>query len=239
MEARKVKIPSSTGNLSAEINYPEEETGRLSILCPGYLDSKNYKGLKGLAETLSSKGYTVVRFKPTGTWESDGDISQYTTTQYLVDVKNVLEYMLRQKDYKHVLLGGHSRGGQVALLYAARDSRITVVVAIMPSSNKRAKNDERLMEWKKNGFSVSVRDLPDGKSGEKRFRVPISYLEDMDNYDVVKDVKRIKAQTVFIAGELDDSCPVEMVREIFNSANDPKKFVIIPGIGHDYRDLTN
>ena len=43
-------------------------------------------------EDLGEKlGYTVVRLQPTGTWDSEGDILDYTTTQYLVDVKHVLE----------------------------------------------------------------------------------------------------------------------------------------------------
>src|SRR3989338_5134444 len=124
----KVTIKNSLGkNISAIVTSPETKTDRLAILCPGYLDSKDYAHLVELAKTLVTKGYTTVRFDPTGTWESEGDISDYTTTQYLVDIKSVLEYMLREHNFKHVLLGGHSRGGQVAILYAARDARISLI----------------------------------------------------------------------------------------------------------------
>ena len=70
MEIVQTKIPSSKGNLAAAVHYPETKTERLAILCPGYVDSKDYKHLVGLAEALSKQGYTVVRFEPTGTWES-------------------------------------------------------------------------------------------------------------------------------------------------------------------------
>ena len=132
MEIVKTNIPSSRGSLAAAIHYPEQKTGRLAILCPGYLDSKDYKHLVGLAEELDKQGYTVVRFDPTGTWESEGHIADYTTTQYLEDIKHVLEYMLKQEDYTYILVGGHSRGGQVSILYAARDPRISVGLGIRP-----------------------------------------------------------------------------------------------------------
>src|SRR3989338_4946250 len=103
----RTRIPSSKGKLSAVIHYPENESEMLAILCPGYLDSKDYQHLVGLAEVLNNIGYTVVRFEPAGTWESEGNISDYTTTQYLEDIKSVLEYMLHRKRYRHVLLGGH------------------------------------------------------------------------------------------------------------------------------------
>ena len=234
MKTERIKIPSSKGNLAATIHCPERKTERLAILCPGYLDSKDYKHLVGLADGLSKEGYTVVRFEPTGTWESDGNISDYTTTQYLEDIKNVLDHMLCQTSYEYILLGGHSRGGQVSILYASRDPRISLVLGIMPSS-KRTMAGPRYKEWKEKGVSISYRDLPDNENQKKEFRVPSSHVKDADQYDVVEDVRRIKVPIILVAGELDDRVLPEYVKEIFDSANEPKKFLIIPDIGHDYR----
>lgn len=112
MEHLKRKIILSTkGNLAVTVQYPNKQTDRLAILCPGYLDSKDYKHLVGLSKELSKQGYTVARFDPTGTWGSEGEILDYTTTQYLADIKNVFEYMLKENNFEHTLLGGHSRGG--------------------------------------------------------------------------------------------------------------------------------
>src|SRR3989344_857048 len=83
----KVKIKNSKGqNISAVIHRPDIKTKKLAILCPGFLDTKNYDHLILLSEELLKKGFTVVRFDPTGTWESEGDISEYLTSQYLNDV---------------------------------------------------------------------------------------------------------------------------------------------------------
>jgi pimeloyl-ACP methyl ester carboxylesterase len=227
------KIPSTKGNLAAAIHYPENKTDKLAVLCPGYLDSKDYRQLVGLAEALRGQGYTVVRFEPTGTWQSEGDISDYTTSQYLEDIKNVLEYILSQANYKQILLGGHSRGGQVSILYAARDSRISIVLGIMPSSGPI--QGQRREEWEKAGVSISQKDLPNNKGKKIEFRVPFNHVLDRDQYDAVGDARKIKVPMILIAGELDDVVPPDKVKEIFDNANEPKKFLVIPNIGHDYR----
>lgn len=234
MNIQKLKIPSSKGNLDAAIHYPENKTERLAILCAGFLDSKDYKGLVGLAETLCGQGYKVVRFDATGIWESAGDISDYSTTQYLEDIKNVLEFMLRQERYGDILLGGHSRGGMAAILYAARDARISSVLGIMPSSS-RSMTGNRRTDWEKTGISISKRDFPGDKNKTREFRVPYSHLSDRDQYDVLESVRKIGVPIILIAGGVDELVPPEDVKIIFDNANEPKKFITIPDIGHDYR----
>jgi len=230
----KVKISNSDGkSIAAVIHFPENKTEKLAILCPGYLDSKDYNHLVGLAEALAEKGYTVVRFDPTGIWESEGSIADYTNSQYLKDIKSVLEYTLSKRDYRHILLGGHSRGGIVSIIHAAKDSRISVVLGIMPSSGGLLTGEKR-EQWEKNGVSISERDMP-GKTKKREFRVPYSYLKDKDQYDVVGEVKKVHVPLLLVAGRSDTLVLPESVKRIFDSANEPKKIIIIPGIGHDYR----
>lgn len=230
----KVFIKNDKGlSLAAVIHYPQVEAReKLAILCPGYLDSKDYKHLVGLAEELANHDYTVVRFNPTGTWDSEGSIEEYTTTQYLKDIKSVLEYMFAKQGYSHILLGGHSRGGKVSILYAARDPRISLVLGIMQSS--RPISDQRRQQAEKDGFSISKRDTPD-KTGEKEFRVPYTHFVDNDSYNVLEEVKKIHVPIILVAGELDDLVLPKYVKEIFDNSNEPKKFILVEGIGHDYR----
>lgn len=233
-----VEILSSQGkNLAAVIYTPANNTGHLAILCPGYLDSKDYNHLVLLAEDLAKNGYTVVRFDPTGTWQSQGEISDYTTSQYLDDIQSVVEYMLKRNSYSYILLGGHSRGGQVSLLYAAKDPRISKVLAIMPSLG-RSEIWKKRDEWKKIGYNISSRDIP-GTKETREYKVPFSHVLDRDKYDVVAEIKKVTVPTIFFAGELDDVVLPEQVKLIFNQANEPKKFILLEGIDHDYRHKIN
>lgn len=230
----KNKISSSKGGLSAVIHYPETTTEKLAILCPGYLDSKNYDHLVQLAaDVLTEKDFTVVRFDPTGTWESEGDISDYTTTQYLADIKSVKEYMMSNGNYKLILLGGHSMGGRMSLLYASSDPQISSVFAIMSGYKKApSKNEEK---WKTDGVQINSRDIPENKDEKRQYTVPFSFLEDSNKYNVLDTIGNLHIPVLLIAGEQDTLCTPEVMKTIFDKANQPKEFVIIPEIGHDYR----
>ena len=230
----KLRIPSSKGTLSVVVTKPASETGKLAVLCPGYLDSKDYLHLKSLAKDLATLGYTVVRFEPTGTWESEGDISDYTTTQYLEDVKHVIDFMLDKGRYDHILIGGHSRGGMISLLYAARDPRVTAVVAIMPSSG-RIFTPEMRKEWKQKGYRVSIRDLPNDPNKTRVYKVPYSHLLDREKYNLWEEVKKIRPPKLFLTGSLDTIVPPEDVKALYTMAAEPKHFVLLEGIDHDYR----
>lgn len=229
----KVFIPNNKGlKLAAVIHRSEGDSDKLAILCPGYLDAKDYDHLVILADDLAKQGHTAVRFDPTGTWESEGSIDEYMTTQYLADIKSVLEYMLQEKPYKQILLGGHSRGGKVSLIYAGNDLRITTVLSIMAQAKPIA--DSRAKEAQETGFNRSTRDIP-SSSERKEFKVPYSHILDNNKYDVISEVKKIKSRLILIAGELDTICTPEEIKKIYDNANEPKKYILIPGIGHDYR----
>lgn len=229
----KIKIESPKGAISAVIHRPQGETAKLAILCPGFLDSKDYLGLTQLAVSLCKEGYTTVRFDPIGVWESEGDIADYLMTQYLADIKVVLEYMLSQGEYAEVLLGGHSRGAQMAILYAAGDSRISFVLGIMPSHGPIT--GTRRTDWERAKEKLERRDLPTDKNEIVEYLVPFTHVLDRDRYDALRDVAKVAVPIALFSGELDDIVDPESVKEIFESANEPKSFVIIPGIGHDYR----
>lgn len=229
----KKKVDSSKGHISIAVHYPETKTEKLAILCPGYLDSKDYDHLVQLATILAERDFTVVRFNPTGTWESEGDISEYTTTQYLADIKSVKECMLKDKKYTFILLGGHSMGGRMSLLYAPTDPEISGVFAIMSGYKKApSKNEEK---WKTDGVQINNRDIPENKNKKRQYTVPFSFLEDSNKYNVLDTIGNLHIPVLLIAGEQDTLCTPEVMQTIFDKANQPKEFVIIPEIGHDYR----
>lgn len=231
----KVKIKNSIGkNITAVIHRPETETGKLAILCPGFLDSKDYNGLVELAKILVGRGYVVVRFDPTGTWDSEGSISEYNTTQYLKDIKSVKNYMTKDVNYNSILLGGHSMGGRMSLLYAPTDSEISAVLVIM-SSYSKAPNPDKDEKWRNEGVQINNRDIPNLPNERRQYVVPSAFLFDSDKYNALNTLKEFHGPVLLFAGEKDILVLPAVVKTIFDNANNPKKFTIIPNVGHDYR----
>lgn len=230
-----LKIPNETGFLSTVVELSKTKSNKLAILCPGYLDSKEYYHLKSMSTELTSNGYTCVRFDPTGTWDSTGSINDYTMTRYLKDVASIVEYMKRKAKVSNLLVAGHSRGGQAALLYAARN-QVNTVIAAMPSGGPLTSQDvHNYTVWEETRKQISYRNIPESRK-QRKFVVPFNYLQDIYKYDMITEVARITARVVFIAGELDDVCPPKSVESLFNMTLGPKSFSILKGIGHSYRN---
>lgn len=228
----QVKIPLSDGKqIAVTVHEPEKSSGVLAILCPGYLDSKDYTHLVELSKILGKRGYAVARFDPLGTWESEGAMDDYTMAHYIEAITAVKNFMLKNGNYKTIVLGGHSRGGRMSIIYAATHPDISYVIAIMPSVGRdKTKTDDEDARTKR-----STRDLPNDKSQKKRYDVPSAIVLDGLRYNALEHIAHVKAPILFIAGEKDTVVPVEEVRDIYNKAVSSKELRIIPNIGHDYR----
>jgi pimeloyl-ACP methyl ester carboxylesterase len=237
MAARKSLIQN---RLAAVIHRPNTEPKGLAVLCVGNFDSKDYDHLVALANELAKAGYVAVRFDPFGLWESAGTINDYSMSGYLKDIGAVIDYMCRDTTYADIVLIGHSVGGMLSLIYAARDERVSKVAAIMPPHiyvrPNVDKERNKQSQWAKTGFKISRRDTP-GKTGVMReYNVPYSFVTDSLQYNVLSEVPQIHIPLLLIAGEKDAIIPAEYVKMIYDKANEPKKFVTMTGMDHFYRN---
>lgn len=224
--------------ISAVIHKPKQKSRALAILCPGFLDTKDHRHLIELGKDLASEGYTAIRFDPTGTWGSGDSITQYSISQYLEDIRSIIDFAFEEESHRDVFVMGHSIGGMLSILYTARDSLVTKVVSIMsPYTYVRPnREDERGegSEWAKTGFHRSKRDVPDSDE-IKEFDTPYSFVVDSRKYNAADEVSKLHMPLLLIAGENDDHVPLECMKIIYDRANEPKKLVIMKGMDHDYR----
>lgn len=235
----KIKI-SSTNNLqiSAFLHKPKKYNSTLVILLPGFLDSKDYLHLKQLGNDLSKKGFLSVRFDPLGVWESEGNISQYSVSQYLKDLSHVIQYLKKLYETNKTFLIGHSLGGMIAMLYGSLSrNKIDAIVAIMPPTTQTTPKgfQEALKLWKKDKSKISKRPLFNNPKKEKKFIVPYKYISDSKRYDVLRTIGKFKKPLLLIAGELDDKITPNEIKEIYKTAHQPKKFIVLKNTIHDYR----
>jgi pimeloyl-ACP methyl ester carboxylesterase len=88
-----------------------------------------------LANALSNAGYFVVRFDKRGVGQSGGRSESATLQDYADDVVKVVEWLARRKDVdpKRISIVGHSEGGFVSLLAAARAGGKIAALALVAS----------------------------------------------------------------------------------------------------------
>ncbi len=102
---------------------------KVALVLPGGLDTKDYVHMTSLVDFLANRGYLAVSFDMAGTWDSPGDISLYTTTNYIKAVHELIDYF----GNRPTILAGHSRGGKVAIHAGADNPAVNAIVAIMAS----------------------------------------------------------------------------------------------------------
>lgn len=109
-----------------------DEKAPVVVLCHGFTDRMGTEPLESVARALLERGFQVVQFDFNGHGESGGTFEEMTVSNEVLDTLAVLErYAERRK-----VLVGHSQGGVVAALAAARATPGTVeaLVLLAPGS---------------------------------------------------------------------------------------------------------
>ncbi len=91
---------------------------------PGYVP------FRWIADHLSRHGFAVLRYDDRGTAKSTGDYSVATSADLSGDAEAALRYLLhrRQIDPGRIGMLGHSEGGLIAAMVAARNPRVAFVI---------------------------------------------------------------------------------------------------------------
>ncbi|KAG6529065.1 hypothetical protein ZIOFF_011259 [Zingiber officinale] len=107
----------------------EAGSSELVILCHGFRSSKESKTLLNLADALVSENISVFRFDFSGNGESDGTFQYGNYWKEVEDLRAVTQFFSGQNREVHAIVG-HSKGGNVVLLYASKFHDIHRVVNI-------------------------------------------------------------------------------------------------------------
>jgi len=207
-----------------------KNSGKLAVLLPGRLDTKDYANFVSHAEYLASRGFFVVALDPPGTWESPGGTDIYTTTNYLKATNELIEYF----GSKPTLLLGHSRGGSVAILAGRSNPSVNGVVLIMANLGAPTAPPSQDVGA---GFKISYRDLPPGTSKtieQKKFVLPIFYWEDGKRYNPEQALRECTKPKLLIYGTRDEFTHPDEIKKIYEETLAPKMIKEI-GSDHDYR----
>lgn len=198
---------------------------KLALLLPGYIESPDYRHLVVIDNKLKDLGYTTLRVDPCNLWQS-GEVQNYTTTNYINQVKGIVEQYLPQ-GLEEIILIGHSLGSLVALEVGNIYEKVTKIVCLCPPIYL----DRSDHKWV-NGWRISKKDLPNKPEEFREFAVPRSYVEDRRQYSMINALRDTKKPFVIIAGE-DDPLLADIKKTVsdLNISN----FIKIKNMGHDFR----
>jgi pimeloyl-ACP methyl ester carboxylesterase len=136
-----VKMPANGFSLAGTISKPTTATAKalpaiVLVAGSGPTDRDetvfNVPIFGQVAGALADAGFIVLRYDKRGIGQSGGRAEAATLADYADDLRAAVKFMTDRKDVdgKHVAVAGHSEGGSVAMLAAAKDKRIAALVLI-------------------------------------------------------------------------------------------------------------
>jgi len=202
----------------------DESSGRLALVMPGRLDTKDYPHMRSHVEFLAKRGWYALSFDPPGSWESPGGIDLYSMTNYLQAIQELIEYF----GNRPTLLMGHSRGGTLAMLAGVRNPEVVAFIAAMSRADGSPPIDSSA------AYEINQRDAPEDKTRKVEFKLPQNYFVDSARYDARTGLQTSHKPKLFILGLEDKIITPKSVRALYKLAAGPKQLQTVPG-GHDYR----
>jgi pimeloyl-ACP methyl ester carboxylesterase len=221
-------LKTKTFEIAADV-VGDESAPKLAILMPGRLDTKDYVNFTSHADFLSKHGYLAVAIDPPGTWDSPGDLNNYTTSTYVKAINELIDYF----GNRPTLLLGHSRGGATAMLASSNPVVKELVVVNAAYGNPTPPKPEEV----ENGILVELRDLPPGNvrtEKKVRFDLPMVYFEDGALHNPKEALSKFTGPKLLVHATRDEFTRLNKIKAIYDSLPEPKMFLAID-CTHDYR----
>ncbi|XP_013672840.1 uncharacterized protein BNAC03G53510D isoform X1 [Brassica napus] len=210
------------------------ETGsrEVVILCHGFQSNKDNQTMNNVAATLEKEGITAFRFDFSGNGESEGSFYYGNYNHEADDLRSVFQHFSDMDRVVPVVLG-HSKGGDVVLLYASKYHDIRNVINLSGRYDLKKGITERLGEdfletIKQQGFI----DVKDGKSGYRVTEESLMERLSTDMHEACLNIDK-ECRVLTVHGSDDVVIPVEDANE-FAKIIPNHKLEIVEGADHCY-----
>ncbi len=211
-----------------------------------------------LAAALADAGIFVVRYDKRGIGQSGGRAESATLQDYADDVRAVLKFLDDRKDVddKRIHVVGHSEGGWVAMLAAARDDRVAgIAVCGTPSTTGSdlileqqqgaldaltltyAEREEKLALQRRINQAVITGQGWESVTSDLRRQADTPWFRSFLMFDPAVQVPKVKVPMLVVQGELDRQVAASHGTKLVALAKARKKdpgssLVTVAGVNH-------
>jgi len=201
--------------------YPGSRPEALIILGHGLTGNKDRPLLVALAEALSAQCWPCLTISFSGNGDSEGKFQESNITKEIGDLQAVLEAVPNDVRVAYI---GHSMGGAVGVLTAARDMRIFTLISLAGMTHTAAFVQREFGEVTP-GAGVMWED--------ENFPLSEKFVEDLTHIgDTLAAAKELLQPWLLIHGSDDDTVPIQDGHDAYEAATCEKKWLEIPAEGH-------
>lgn len=226
----------------------DKKYDRALIFVHGFKGFKDWGFCPYIGKYFSEKGYFVItfNFSHNGIGENPlefTELEKFSKNTFSREVKELNELIdaARNAFFEHLSkdaqigLCGHSRGGAISILTAAKRNDI-FSVAVWASISKFDRYSQRQKEeWRKKGF-FEVMNM----RTKQVMKLDVALLDDIeknsdDFLNIEKAVKNLDIPLFIAHGDQDLAVPIEEAEQIYDWSNKSKtEFLKIIGTGHTF-----
>lgn len=238
-------VPGSDGKpMLADLTYDNDhKNAPMVIFVHGFKGFKDWGTHNMVAEYFVQKGFRFFKFNfsHNGTTPENpidfadlGLFSDNTFTKEFYDLDQVITFAGSGKEFtpaKNVSLIGHSRGGGICIIQAAKDPRVNKLitwasVADFSSLWKR----EQLAEWREKGVIYTYNTRT-----KQNTPLKVNLLYDLEKnhkeYNILNAAARINIPWLIIHGDEDENVLLTDGQQL-QDRNKEAEFMIIPYANH-------
>lgn len=254
IELLSLKIPNRYGdNLITDFRFMKtrlDDLMPLVIFCHGFKGFKDWGCFPYMLDKIAAEGNFVVsfNFSYNGVGEEGNELTEFTRpdrfaentfTRELEDLESVIDYLENHRekflyDLNNIILIGHSRGGGIVILQAAKDKRVKKLITLASVSTFDRYSDRLKEDWKKKGYW----EVQNSRTGQM-MRMNVSILEDFERnaeaLDIEKAAGKINIPWLIIHGTEDisvDYSSAETLHTLCQNGNSELK--LLENTGHTF-----
>ncbi len=239
---------SDGGPLRGEVRTAGRGADRPAvIICHGFKGFKDWGFFPHLADRLANAGTTVVTFNFSGSGVGpDGDsfseperFGRATISNDVTDVRIVTDALMKGDLVPDLAVPprfgvfGHSRGGAVALLFAARRPECRALVTWSAIATFLRWDEATVIRWRAAGKT----DIVNARTGQV---LPLysQYLDDLDAHgerdlNLLQTAAKLTIPWLVVHGEADEAVSPEDARTLANAAGlDTATLALVKGGSH-------
>ncbi len=262
-----VRVPANGFSLAGTLSKPVDAKGPLPavVLLSGSGNTDRDETVAGIpifgqiSEALANAGFLVLRYDKRGVGQSGGRPDAATLADFAEDAKAAVKFISERKDVdrKRIAIVGHSEGGWIALLTAAKNGRVAAVglvstVAVsgrdlnlyrvshgLQRSNRPEAERQATLDLQKRIQDAVV----SGKGWETidvlpavRRQADTPYFQSFLTLDPARAIKDLDQPILVVEGELDTQVPPSNAEALQARAKARKKgsvdLVRVAGVNH-------
>jgi len=244
-----IEFPNRDGlTIRGDLHLPKGDgPHQLVLVAHGFKGFKDWGFFPHLAESLAQNGFAALRFNFARNGVGEDPLAfdrldlfeENSLSREIADLEDTLAAVTDHPAFEEVATGrpglfGHSRGGGVAIMFAAKEPRIRSLVTWASISDpRRFFPPEFLEKWREDGV-IHVENARTKQMMPLGRDLLADLADRTEEIDVPAAEAALTAPHLIVHGEEDEAVALDQGEALLKSAGDNGKLHVVAETGHTF-----